>query len=43
LQAGGAALLSAHNDFNFNAETLDLAQFCKARSIVTSNFDEPLE
>ena len=43
LQAGGAALLSAHNDLNINAETLDLAQFCKARNIVTSNFDEPLE
>ena len=43
LQAGGAALLSAHNDLNINVETLDLAQFCKARSIVTSNFDEPLE
>ena len=43
LQAGGTALLSAHDDLTLNAETLDLVQFCRARSIVTSKFDEPLE
>jgi heme exporter protein A len=43
LQAGGTALLSAHDDLTLNAETLDLVQFYRARSIVTSKFGEPLE